>query len=75
MRDSADAPLQTIEAQTAVARLHHADAATNLARIERALRRLHELDGLLSKHEAHVRWRKEDESFDAVERLRGDGGS
>ncbi len=73
VRDFCNTPLQTIESATAVARMRHPDAATDLARIERALVRLHELNKLLSQHEAHIRWGKEDESFDAVERLRRNG--
>ena len=70
VRDFANTPLQTIASATALASLRHPDVAVELQRIERALGRMQELNRLLSQHETHIRWRKEDESFDAVERLR-----
>ncbi|HEY2745881.1 MAG TPA: hypothetical protein VGL86_14695 [Polyangia bacterium] len=74
VRDFCNTPLQTIESATAVTRMHHPAAAADLERIERALGRLHELNEILSQHEQHLRWGKEDESFDALERLRRNGG-
>ena len=73
MRDFANTPLQTIETATALARLQPPDAETQLQRIERALDRLRVLNRLLSRHEVHIRWRPGEESFDAVEKLAGDG--
>jgi len=70
VRDFANTPLQTIASATALARLRHPDVSVELVRIERALKRMQELNSLLARHEGHIRWRKEDESFDAVERLR-----
>jgi hypothetical protein len=75
VRDFANTPLQTIETATALARLQHPDAGTQLQRIERALDRLRGLNRLLSRHEANIRWRPGDESFDAIEELaRGPDG-
>jgi hypothetical protein len=72
VRDFCNTPLQTIESATALARLRHPEAAIELRRIERALLRMHQLHRILSRHETHLRWTKEDESFDAVERLSRD---
>ena len=72
VRDYANTPLQTIETATALARLQPPAADVQLSRIERALERLRGLNRILSRHEAHVRWRPGDESFDPVERLAGD---
>jgi len=73
VRDFANTPLQTIESAASLVRMRHPEATVELQRIERALDRMRELNGLLSQHESHLRWTKEDESFDAVERLRREG--
>jgi hypothetical protein len=69
VRDFANTPLQTIESAAAVARMLHPEARPQLDQIERALARLRKLNQLLSRHEAHVRWREGDESFDAATQL------
>ncbi len=69
VRDYANTPLQTVEAAATLTRLQHPDAEVQLGRIDRALERVRGLNRLFSRHEAHLRWRREDESFDPVERL------
>ena len=69
VRDFANTPLQTIESATAVARMLHPEARTQLEQIQRALDKLRTLNQLLSRHEEHLRWHKGDESFDATSRL------
>jgi hypothetical protein len=71
VRDFANTPLQVIASAAAVVQLKHPEAESQVAQIERALERLRRLNQLLSRHEANIRWRKEDESFDAMARLEG----
>jgi hypothetical protein len=69
VRDFANTPLQTIELATALLRTRCPDSLRELEIVERALGRLRVLDELLSRYDRDARWRTDDESFDAEQRL------
>jgi hypothetical protein len=74
VRDLANTPLQTIALTAASLRARHPDLAPQLARLERALQRLDELNRALAAHERMAQWPVGSESFDPLSVLRGPPG-
>jgi len=70
VRDLSNTPLQTIALATALAKDRHPDLEPILARVERSLTRLSELDQLLREEERRAHWTRDQESFDAADTLR-----
>jgi hypothetical protein len=70
--DLCNTPLQTIELAAALLRRAHPGLDTELGRVDRALARLRELNAILLEYrsEAEDAWSRDDEAFDARERLR-----
>ena len=68
LRDLANTPLQTLRVNAALLRQQPVDGAV-MARIDRALDRMCELNRVLARWESGARWAPGDESFDPLEVL------
>jgi hypothetical protein len=68
LRDLANTPLQTLRVNAALLRERPVDGVV-MARIERALDRMCELNRILARWESAARWAPGDESFDPLEVL------
>jgi len=74
VRDQANTPLQSIEIVSTMLEDRFPEAAEDVARIHRAVKRLRELTRMLSGFEGLMTWARDDESIDAhalLERLQG----
>jgi hypothetical protein len=69
VRDFSNTPLQTMYLTTALLRERHGDEAELLARLERSLARLRELNEIMSRYESQVGWQDGDASMDASDVL------
>lgn len=71
VRDLANTPLQTLVLSVDLLRSVDPDPVVIADRIERAVRRLRDIDRIASAYEDVLGWPADTESFDAVEILRG----
>lgn len=77
LRDLSNTPLQTLELGVSLLRTRAPELAPDIARLERALGRLHQLNGVLARYESDLTWAPGDDALDseavirrAVRRLR-----
>jgi len=68
VRDLANTPLQTLHSNVVLLR-RHPDDERAMARINRAILRLSELNRVLARWDVSARWERGDESFDPLEVL------
>jgi hypothetical protein len=66
VKDLANTPLQTLRLSTALLRRRHPEEQAPLAKMDRALDRLDQLDRTLSQYHADAPFQEEAESFDAL---------
>jgi hypothetical protein len=65
LRDLSNTPLQTLELGVSLLRAKAPEMAPELERLERALGRLHQLNGVLARYESDLTWAPGDDSLDS----------